>query len=413
MADQLTDDLASLKIDRDATQPRRGRVKVLLGLLALVLLGLATYTYGLPYLEAKVFKTEVAVTEVARVSPAQASIELTSSGYVVAQRVSNVAPKVPGTVTAVHVAQGEQVQAGDILFELDPADQKAAIAAARSQTAAARALTERTRADLAEAEIVLRREQALAKEGISPQGRADDMQARVASLKQAVKAAQAQAAAAQAQVGALEVNLKNLTLIAPIGGRILNKPPEVGEFVGPQPAGISIDMGGVEIADFATLTVETDVPEARLHLVKVGSPAEISLDAFPQRRFRGQTLEVTPKVNRAKATVTVKVSFSDEAEGVLPDMAARVSFLSEKLDESAVRQPPKTIVDASAISERSGTKVVFVVEDGKVRMQPVELGEPFGSGFEVKRGCEPGTKVVKNPPQELADGQRVKEASES
>ena len=101
--------------------------------------------------------------------------------------------------------------------------------------------------------------------------------------------------------------------------------------MGPQPAGIATDMGGVEIADFTTLMVETDVPEQRLHQVKMGGPAEIVLDAFPNRRYRGKAVEVTPKVNRAKATVTVKVAFVDENEGVLPDMAARVSFLSGEL----------------------------------------------------------------------------------
>ena len=85
--------------------------------------------------------------------------------------------------------------------------------------------------------------------------------------------------------------------------------PQPGEVVSPQPPGISIDMGSVQVADFDTLMVETDVPEQRLHMVTLGSPAEIVLDAFPARRYRGRTEEITPQVNRSKATVIVRVSF--------------------------------------------------------------------------------------------------------
>src|SRR5207247_984876 len=135
----------------------------------------------------------------------------------------------------------------------------------------------------------------------------------------------------------------------------------VGEFVGPQPAGIAVDMGGVQISDFSSLVAEIDVPEGRLHLVKMGGPAEIQLDAYPDRRYRGKTLEVTPTVDRSKATVTVRVSFVDPPDGALPNMAARVSFLENEVDADAIKAPPKTIVPGKAIADRNGAKVVFVV----------------------------------------------------
>src|SRR5690606_10913834 len=137
------------------------------------------------------------------------------------------------------------------------------------------------------------------------------------ALREQVNAANAEVKAAQALVAALRVNLDSYVVKAPISGTVVNKPPEVGEFVGPQPAGVAVDMGGVEIADFSSLMVETDVPEQRLSLVKIGGPAEIVLDAYPDRRYRGKAVEITPKVNRANATVTVKVAFVDEKDGVL------------------------------------------------------------------------------------------------
>lgn len=380
-------------------------------MLVLGILG-AGYALGKPYLEAKVFKTEVALTEIALVSPAQASIELTSTGYVIAQSDAKVGAKIGGKVSQVFVKQGSTVKAGDVLFEIDPLDHNANIASAVSQSSAARARVEAARANLKEIEIQAARARSLAEKGVAPASNAEDLDARAAALREQVNAAGAEVKAANALVAALRVNLDSYTVKAPIGGKIVNRPPEVGEYVGPQPAGVAVDMGGVEIADFTSLMVETDVPEQRLSLVKLGGPAEIVLDAYPARRYRGKAIEVTPKVNRAKATVTVKVEFVDEKDGVLPEMSARVSFLSSELDKAAMQAPPKTVVPSSALATVNGARVVYVVDDGKVRIVPVTLGPAFGSGFELVKGPAAGTRVVKEPRPELADGQSIKERAE-
>ena len=411
MADQLSNDLAALRIDRTA-QPRRGNLVVRL-LVGAALLGAAVvgYRVGMPFLEAKIFKPEVEVTEIAVISPAQASVELTSTGYVVAQVTTKVAPKIGGKVSKAHVREGSQVKAGDLLLEMDPSDQKASIATAASKTAAAIARAQTARANLEEAKSQLERAETLARDGVGPKSAADDLRARVGALGAMVKAADAETKAAGAEVGALNVTLDGFTLRAPISGTIVNKPPEIGEFVGPQPAGIAADMGGVEIADFSSMMVETDVPEQRLSQVKIGGPTEIVLDAYPGKRYRGKAMEITPRVNRTKATVTVKVAFVDDRENVLPDMAARVSFLSSELDKAELKAPPKTIIPGEAVATRNGAKVAFVLEDGRLRVVPIEVGPPFGGGFELKRGPPPGTRLVKSPPETLVDGQGVKEKS--
>jgi RND family efflux transporter MFP subunit len=426
MSDDLSANLAALRIDRtgkqSAPKPRRAR-----WLIWLLVLGAAAsgVIYALPRLQATVFKTEVQVTEIAQVSASQGSVELTASGYVEAERTSKIAPKVPGRVAVVHVKQGQQVKAGDPLIELDPADDQAAIVAARGQVAAAVAQAKsagaRVATSIAQLEEIRQqavRERKLAKAGVTPTSVADDLEARVTSLEQQVEASKAEQRAAEAHSGALsaqvkvlQTGLQNLLLVAPIDGTVVNEPPQVGEFMGPQPAGISVDMGGIRIADFATLLVETDVPETRLAQVRPGGPAEIVLDAYPGQRMRGKVKQITPEVDRAKATVMVKVAFVDPVENVLPDMSARVSFLTEALDEQVMKEPPKIVVPGAALVERAGGKVVFVIDEDQVRMTPVELGEPFGRGFVLKSGPRPGTRVVASPPATLRDGQRIKEAT--
>jgi HlyD family secretion protein len=364
---------------------------------------LAAWMLGYPAVEARLFKVEVAVTEIATVSPAQASVTVTSTGYVVPQVISKVGTKIPGRVAKVFVKEGSTVQAGDVLAELESTDQKSSILAASSRAQAASARVETARANLAEIEVQLKRDRALVERGAIGKAQLDDLEARARSLGQSVKAAEAEAQAAQADVKPLRASLDDHTVRSPIDGTVISKPIESGELVGPQMSNIA------EIADFRSLVVETDVPEGRLYLIKPGGPCEISLDAYPGKRYRGQTMELGHKVDRAKATVTVKVKFVDPTDGVLPDMSARTSFLSEALSAEAIREKPKTVVPARAVVEQEGSKFVFVVGDGTVKRAPVKIGPAFGGGFELVEGPAPGTRVVSDPPPALSDGQRIKE----
>jgi RND family efflux transporter MFP subunit len=408
VSDQLSSDLASLKIDRRPA-PRAFPVRAIVWVAIIGALAVAGYVFGMPLVQARLLKTEVSFTEVSVHSPSQASVELTSSGYVEPQLITRVAPKIPGRVAAVAVREGDRVTKGTLLLELEHADRDSGVEAARMRALAAHARVATATANLAETRLQAKRQRALAEQGVAPAATAEDLEARAASLQEAVRAAEAEVKAADAEVATLRVDLQYMRVLAPIDGTIISKPPEVGELVG-------TDIGGgrdkvIELADFSTLMVETDIPEGRLHMVKLGSPAEITLDAFPGRRYRGESVEISSRVNRAKATVQVKVKFVDDAKDVLPDMSARVSFLTEAIDPASLQQKAKTVVPASAVVERGGAKVVFVLDGEAVRMRNVTLGERIGSGFELLDGPEVGARLVAEPPPDLTDGQQVKEKS--
>jgi RND family efflux transporter MFP subunit len=197
-------------------------------------------------------------------------------------------------------------------------------------------------------------------------------------------------------------NLTNMTIAAPMNGTAVTKPAEVGDVV--SPSGTL-----VELVDLKSLRVEVDVPESKLGMIKPGSPCEVVLDAYPDKRQRGEVTELSPRLDRAKATGVAKVKLVDGLDGVLPEMAARVSFLSRALDPSEMQAPPKKVIPASAVTDRAGGKVAFVVDGDHVRMVTLTLGPPFAGGFELKDGPAAGTHVVKDPPATLADGQLVKE----
>lgn len=407
MADQLSTDLASLKIQRGPGGPASPWPKRLLWLAVTGGAVWAAWTFGKPALEQRVFKPEVELTQIVVVSPAEAQAKVTSTGYVVPQRVTKVGAKTPGRIKSMKVAEGDVVEAGSVLAELEGADLRAQLGMAKARALTARAQVQQAKAELADATQKAKRERKLAQQGVGAAAAAEDLEFRVATVHKQVGATEAGVRAAEAEVDNIEVLIGYLTITAPMNGTVVAKPAQEGELVGMQALAL------VELADFASLMVETDVPEGRLHMLEIGDPAEIVLDAFPTERHRGKIASISPRVNRAKATVTVKVAFVEPATRVLPEMAARVSFLEAELDPEQRKEPARVIVPANAIAERDGNKVVFVLEDGSVRMRTVELGDAYGSGFELLQGPPAGAQVVREPAGELQDGQKVKHKGET
>ena len=373
--------------------------------LVLALIGVGGYVVY-RQLEGSIMKQEVKTTEVALISPSQAEVQVTATGYVTPQRTSKVGSKLPGRIAKVFVKEGDDVVEGQVIAQLEDAEQKSAIVAASSRVGVAQARVATARANLAEVSQQVEREKALVASGAVGKSNFDNLVARESALRTAVSAAEAEAMSAGADVGTFGVGLKDRTIVTPIAGRVVTKPATIGEFVG----GVGNPVPIAEVVDFKTMMVETDVPEARLHLVKLGSPAEVVLDAYPNKRYRGIAKELGNRVNRAKATIVVKVAFADDIEGVLPEMSARVSFLSKAISDDALKEAPKRVVASEAVVDRGGQKTVFAIESGKLRAMPVKVGGPVGgSAVELLDGPAPGTKVVAKPTAETSDGQRIKE----
>lgn len=408
MTDQLSADLQSLRINRaEGSSKGSGGGRIVTVLCVLGLLaggGLAAKKYLLPMAGASMFKQEVAMCEVATIYPQQGQVDLTTTGYVVPQSIAKVGAKVVGRVTKANVQEWQEVKADQILFVLDATDQKAAIMSAQARVLAARARAQAARARTQEARLQFDRETKLAEAGAVSKAGAEDLGARVNALNEQARAGEVEASALQAEVGSLQANLNNLVVKSPMDGVASTKPVQVGDVVRP-------DQILVEISDMRSLVVEADVAEARLALVKVGRPAEIVLDAYPNQRHRGQVVEVSPILDRAKATAKVKVKFVDKVEAARGQMGVRVSFLAEEQTQEQMKEAPKKVIPAAAVVERNGAKVAYVVNNDKVRIANLTLGPKVGNGYELLDDLPSGTKLVKDPSPNLQDGQPVKEAS--
>jgi HlyD family secretion protein len=405
--DQLSQDLASLKIDRNA-KPRGGSLRWIVAVIAVAVLASVGYFIIYPKVTSSLFTTEVKTGEISLVSPSSSQVQLTATGYVVALVYAKVAAKVPGRISEILVEEGETIEKGKVVARLEDVDYKSALASSRAHGAAARARTAVARSQLTEIKVQLDRETSLVDKGVSPKATIDDLKTRADSAIATVRASEAEALAADAETKALETQGASYDVVSPISGTVIEKLVKVGEGVSP---GFGIP-GVIEVIDMTSLVVEVDVPETRLSQIGEGDE-EIVLDAYPTKRFRGAIKEIGRRVNRAKATVPVKVRFveppNDPKRPILPEMAARVSFLSEKIDPKTIDEPPKLVVPTTAITQRNGKDVVFVFEDGDIRMNVVTLGPPYADGRELLTKIPPGTKVVLDPASDLADGQRAKE----
>jgi RND family efflux transporter MFP subunit len=191
---------------------------------------------------------------------------------------------------------------------------------------------------------------------------------------------------------------------APFDGVILTKSANVGDNITPFSSAADSKGAVVTIADMDTLEVEADVSESNLSKIRVDQPAEILLDAFPELRLAGMVSRMVPTMDRSKATLLVKVRFVERDARVLPDMSAKVAFLSKAVPSGDKK--PATAVQPGAIATRDGKAAVFVVDGDRVKLTPVTQGRKIGELVEV-HGVKPGDKVVLAPDARLQDGQPV------
>jgi RND family efflux transporter MFP subunit len=176
--------------------------------------------------------------------------------------------------------------------------------------------------------------------------------------------------------------------------------------VAPFGAAVNARAAVVTMADLNSLMVEVDVAESNLDKVRLGQPCEISLDAIPDRRFAGEVHMIVPTADRTKATVLTKVKFLEKDDRILPEMSAKVAFLSQTLDPAA--RQARLIVPKGALISREGRTSSFLVTGNRVKLVPVTLGLTMNDLVEVAGGLKEGDRVVLNPPAFLKDGARVK-----
>ena len=387
-------DLSSLRIDRSGNHnPDSSRKKIII----IVVIIAAAILLFLGYsIAGSLFNSaiEVKLTSAVIQSPSQTSTSLTASGYVVAQRKASVASKGTGRLEFLGAVEGDRVKKDQVLGRLEDND-------IRAQLEEAKANLKLAEADLNDAKNNYNRQTALLKSGATTQMEVDAAEAQYNRVLASIEVA-------KANLNSAQVALENTLIRAPFDGTVLTKNAEVGEIVAPLGASSTSRGAIVTMADMKSLQVEADVSESYIERIKTGQGCEIILDAYPQVSYEGFVDKIVPTADRSKATVLVKVGFKNYDSKVLPEMSAKVLFLSRESTNEEKNEPPVLVVPVKSVVTRDGHDVVFMVKDDKAVEVPVVKGRDLDSYIEIKSGLTEGDKVIDGVSEEIKDGTKIK-----
>jgi RND family efflux transporter MFP subunit len=397
-------DLSKLKIDKSrmSNSSHQGARRPFYRMLAIVII-LGSVLFLLKRVLFPIH--EVEVTTVSQMYPSQILTLLNASGYVVAQRKAAVSSKITGRLVSLMVEEGSRVKKGQVIARLDDADAVAALDQAQANLKVSRFNLEEARAELREATLLLKRYKQMLDRSFLSQADYDACEARYQKAAAAMTASEAMVNAQSAALEGARVSYDNTFIRIPFDAVVLTKNADVGDVITPLGAAANIKAAVVSIADMNSLQVEVDISESNLERIKTGQPCEIQLDALPGSRFRGVVHMIVPTVDRSKASIMVKVRFLDRDSRILPEMSAKVAFLSRPLKPD--EKIPLAVLVPSAVVTRQGEKLVFVVNRDHVVETPIRCGNQFGDMVEVLSGVKVGDRVVMNPQSQLKDKARI------
>lgn len=276
---------------------------------------------------------------------------------------------------------GSRVKKGDVLADIDTPEvdqQLAQVIAARRQTAASLDLTKSS---------VERWEQMRQRDVVSQQ--------ELDERKSAYAQAQANLAAADAEVA----RLQNLTafkrIVAPFSGVITRRNVDVGDLIAPGSGNSPNALFILSQTD--PLKVYVYVPQTYAGFIKAGQPVEVTQSEIPGHVFHGKIERSAGAIDAATRTLQVEVRLPNSDGGLLPGAYVQVALPGG---------PTKTLtVPVNALLFRAeGPRAAVVGEGGKVRLQPVAIGQDFGSTLEILSGIQATDRLILNPSDSLVDG---------
>ena len=331
-----------------------------------------------------------------------------------------------GTVVTLSVDVGDAIAQEDLLAQLDGNLQTANLNEAQAELSARRAETAQAQVSISNAQSAVVQAQAtldqaqidaarlrnLADQGAVSQQEAEAAELAVTNAQQAVLSAQAQvdaqqqaAAAAANQVDAQQAvlaqtqqQLSYAQLRSPLTGVVLSRQVDIGDFV---ESGDTI----LELGDLNRLDVTVDVSELDIGRLRVGQPAQVMLDAFPDRgAIAGQIERIAPVADATSRLVPVQVSIPNPDGQIGSGLLARVQF-------SAGSQT-QVVVPTSALAVSEDSDTVFVVEgegeQAKAVARPVSIGVQNQDQVEILSGLTPGESFVAQSTRPLMPGQAIR-----
>lgn len=287
-------------------------------------------------------------------------------GTTLAKESVEVVAPVAGRVIAIHFEEGEQVEEGRLLVELDRDVEEAQLREAQAM--------------LTDVANQLERAHRLLRSQNVSQARVDELRA--------------SHAASEARVAAIEAALRDRRILAPFDGVVGLREVSRGAFVQPQERLTSLD-------DISVLRLDFSVPERFLGRVQPGLPVRAESSAFANETFEGRVARIDTRIDPVTRSLRVQAELQNDDRRLRPGMFMAVTLqVGEKSD--AILVP-----EAAVVSEGRST-YVFVIAEGRAQRRPIVIGQRLRGEVEIAEGLTPGETVATLGLQHLSDGAEVK-----
>lgn len=312
--------------------------------------------------------TAVAAVEL---EPRDLSRELRATARVEPFATIRLASRTDGTVHAVHAEAGDRVETGDVLVELDVAEERAELRRAEARAEEARLEYERTAR----------------------------LRAREVASAAQYERARAALRSAESEQELWQTRVDYGTVRATRDGLITDRWVEPGEAVEER-------EGLLELATIDRLVVRPGISERDVIHLRPGRTLPLHVDALPDTEFEGRIRRVMPVAASGSQQVRVEIALPDSAaeDGVRPGNLVRIrGAIDERADVLAV---PAAAIGGG--DEGNGERYVYVIDDGRLERRVIERGVTRGPWTEVVDGLEAGEIVLASNPIDFSDGERVR-----
>lgn len=288
------------------------------------------------------------------------------AGSILAWREANLGAQMAGRIEKIYVQEGDEVKAGDVLVQMDD-----------TQLTQARVAYQIAKDDDERMEPLFR------DGSISPQ--------QFDKVKAAYETAKA----------TYELMLRNTQLRAPFSATVTAKRMNEGEVFVLMPGGGGVPPSIISLMQIDPLKVLVNATESDFPRIRLGMPAEISVDIYPARPFEGRVSRIDPAINRDSRTFAVEIRVANPNKVLRPGMFARVKII--------VGEENALVVPRAALIRQPGSSIMygFVVENGGARRREVRLGVPLDDLVEIKEGLQAGDQIVIKGQLRLKDGSPV------
>lgn len=324
-------------------------------------------------------------------------------GTVTAFNTVNVKPRINGQLVSVNFTEGQFVNKGQLLAQIDPRPYEVALSQAEANLQQAKGNLARDQATLEDAQINFQRDQELYNAKIIAKQQLDSQRAAMDQNRGSIQADQAAIATDQAAIDAAKLNLVYTKIVAPIAGRIGLRLVDVGNIVSTtDPNGIAV------ITQLQPISVIFNLPEGQIPSVldRLRQGARLRTEAYDRNNTHkiadGNLLTVDNQIDTATGTARLKAVFPNEDHKLFPNQFVNIRLWLNT-------QKNVTIIPTAAIQRGpSGTFVYVVKADDTVEARPVKVGITQGTNISIDDGLKPGEKVVVDGAEKLTEGAKVR-----